>query len=126
VGFTSPKEDVYDCFLESVSIGVMNAPKEWTLDQYVQSNINTLRNNTPDLKILESIPTTLADMPAYKFVYDTHGYTYHNLVLNNLNDSSKDNKNNIYYMILYMAETNKYSIFLPIAQEIINSFKFIN
>ena len=104
----------------------MNAPKEWTLDQYVQSNINTLRNNTPDLKILESIPTTLADMPAYKFVYDTHGYTYHNLVLNNLNDSSKDNKNNIYYMILYMAETNKYSIFLPIAQEIINSFKFIN
>lgn len=40
VCFTSPKEDVYDRFLENVGIGILQISKQITLDQYIQSNIN--------------------------------------------------------------------------------------
>ena len=40
VCFTSPKEDVYDSFLENVGVGAVLAPKEWTFDQYVQNDID--------------------------------------------------------------------------------------
>jgi hypothetical protein len=68
--FTSPKEDVYDSLLENVGIVAALAPKEWTLEQYVQTNVDDLKRNNPGMKILESIPTTLANMPAHRLVYD--------------------------------------------------------
>jgi hypothetical protein len=59
VCFTSPKENVYDRFLENVGIGILQISKQINLDQFVQSNINDLKNKNSDLKILESSPTTL-------------------------------------------------------------------
>ena len=44
VGFTSPKEDMYDPFLENVTIGILQIPKQITLDQFVQLNIMSNRH----------------------------------------------------------------------------------
>jgi hypothetical protein len=124
VCFTSPKEDVYDSFLENVGIAA-SAPKEWTLDQYVQTNIDNLKINNPGLKILESIRTTLANTPAHRLLYDIGRSRYHILILKNPNERSNQGNNNIFFMILYLAEINKYSIYFPIAQRMINTFEFI-
>jgi hypothetical protein len=66
VGFTPPKEDVYDPFLENVIIGILQIPKQVTLDQFVQLTIN----KNPDFKIRESSQTSLCSMPARRIVYD--------------------------------------------------------
>jgi hypothetical protein len=126
VGFTSPKEDVYDTFLETVGIAVALAPKEWTLDQYVHTNIDDLKRNNPGIKFVESVQTTLANMPAHRLVYDIGRSRYHMIILKNQNKPTNQGNNNIFFMILYMAEINKYAVFLPIAQKIINSFGFVN
>jgi hypothetical protein len=124
VGFNSPKEDVYDSFLETVGIAAALAPKECTLDQYVQTNVDDLKRNNPGMKFLESVPTTLANMPAHRLVYDIGRSRYHMIILRNPNKSSNQANNNIFFMIIYVAEINKYAIFLPIATRIINSFDF--
>jgi tetratricopeptide (TPR) repeat protein len=107
VCFTSPKEDVYDSYLENVGIGAVLAPKESTLDQYVQTNIDKLKINNPDLKIQESVPTTLANMPAHRLVYDIGRRRHHALILKNLNKPVNQGNNDIFFMILYLAWNNK-------------------
>jgi hypothetical protein len=82
--------------------------------------------NNPGLKILESVRTALANMPAHRLVYDIGNSRYHIFILKNPNERSNQGNNSIFFMILYLAEINKYAIFLPIAQKMINSFGFIN
>jgi PsbP-like protein len=117
VAFTSPKEDVYDRFLESVAIRIVQVSKQITLDQFVQLSVNDLKNKNPDLKILESASTRLSGMPAHRTIYNKQGRTHLNLAIIKLNTV---------YMIIYVAETSKYPIYLPTAQKIINSFEFID
>jgi hypothetical protein len=126
VGFISPREDIYDNFLENVTVAATLAGKEWTLDQFVQTNIDDLKKNNPGIKFLESIPITLANMPAHRVVYDIGRSRYHMTVLRNLNRSSYQTTNNIFFMILYLAEISKYPNFLSTAQKITNSFEFIS
>ena len=100
--------------------------KGMDIGQYVQTNIDKLKINNPDLKIQESVPTTLSNMPAHRLVYDIGRRRHHVLILKNLNKAVNQGNNDIFFMVLYLAEINKYTIFLPIAQKIINSFEFIN
>lgn len=85
----------------------------------MQLNINDLKNKNSDLKILESSPTTLCGMLAHRLAYEVQGRTHLNVMIIRSNESSNDNT---VYMIVYVAETTKYPIYLPIAQKIINSF----
>jgi hypothetical protein len=121
VGFTSPKEDMHDPFLETVGIGIVQIPKQINLDQYVQLNLNDLKNKNPDMKIQESSQTILCDVPAQRIVYENQGKTYLWISLIRSNESSS---NNAAYMIWYVAEAAKYAIYLPIAQKMIDSFGF--
>jgi hypothetical protein len=86
-------------------------------------NINDLKKKHSDLKILESSPTSLAGVPAYRIVYNIQGRTFLNTTIIKPNESSTSNNNTV-YMILYIAEINKYAIYLPIAQKMIASFGF--
>jgi hypothetical protein len=127
VGFKSPREGVSDLFLESVGISISQAPKKISLGQYVQLNVNDLKNKNPDLKIIESTSTSLSGMPAHRLIYNKEGRTYLNLIIIKPNDSSNNNNtNNAVYIIAYVAENTRYPIYLPIAQKIINSFEFID
>lgn len=121
VGFSSQKENVYDRFLETVGIGVLQIPKQMTLDQFVQLNINDLKNKNPDFKIQESSQTRLCNMPAHRIVYDIQGKRYLWISIIKPNETSD---NNTAYMIWYVAEIAKYTIYLPIALKMINSFGF--
>jgi hypothetical protein len=112
--------------LENVGLAAMPAPKEWTLDQFAQNDVNKLKISKPDVKIQESIPTTLSNMPAHRLVYDIGRRRHNALTLKNLNKPANQGNNNIFFIIIYLAEINKYAIFLPIAQKIINSFEFID
>jgi hypothetical protein len=112
--------------LENVGVGAVLAPKEWTFDQYVQNDIDKLKINNPDLKIQESVRTTLSNIPAHRLVYDIGRLRHLALILKNLSKPTNQGNNNIFFIIIYLAEINKYSIFLPTAQKIINSFEFIN
>jgi hypothetical protein len=81
VCFTSPKEDVYDIFLKNVGVGAVVAPKEWTFDQYVRNDVNKLKISNPEVKIQESVPTSLSNMPAHRLVYDIGRRRHHALIL---------------------------------------------
>lgn len=126
IAFNSPKEDVYDRYLENVGIGIEQVSKQITLDQFVQFTVNDAKNkNLPDFKIIESVPTSLSGMSAHRLICDNQGYTNQWLFMIKSNESSNDNNNNAVYEILYQAETTKFPIYLPIAQKMINSFEFI-
>jgi hypothetical protein len=122
VGFTPPKEDVYDPFLENVVIGILRIPKQVTLDQFAQLSMNDIKNKNPDFKIQESSRSSLCSMPAHRIVYDDdQGMRHLWTLIVNPNESSD---NNTAYMIQYIAKIDKYAIYLPVVLKMINSIGF--
>jgi hypothetical protein len=91
-------------------------------------SIDTLRNDDSS-GILESTRTSIkgvfgSRIPAHRIAYN-HNQGFTHLILMSYYDNINNNDidKNAVYMISYIAETNKYSNYLPIAQKIINSFE---
>ncbi|MCC2648289.1 MAG: PsbP-like protein [Nitrososphaeraceae archaeon] len=82
----------------------------------MQLNIKHSKNKYSDFLLIESTPTIIADMPAYRLVYSESGRKTLCIVII---------KENTAYHILYRAEPTKYSIYLSAVQKMIDSFEFI-
>jgi eukaryotic-like serine/threonine-protein kinase len=119
VHFTRPMESATDIPSEEVIIIVLDfSAQPMTLDEYTQVQIQRLGQLVPDSKIIDSTPTTLAGYPAQRMVYtmkigqsdikELNVYTI---------------KNNKAYIISYLAQSSRYSDFLGIAQQMIDSFE---
>jgi hypothetical protein len=89
---------------------------DYTLIEWIEGNIQNLKNKNSNFVLIESLPTTLANLPAHQLVYTDSGYQ-------SLAVATK--KGNTIYYILYRAQKEKYLQFFPIAEQMINSFQFI-
>ena len=69
VTFLSPPEGTLDIFREYLVIQVGNLMFNRSLEQYVDTQINSLRDSLPDFGIVESNATTVAGNRAHTIVY---------------------------------------------------------
>ena len=69
VTFLSPPEDALDIFREYLVIQVGNLMFNRSLEQYVDTQINSLKDSLPDFRIVESNATTVAGNRAHTIVY---------------------------------------------------------
>jgi len=97
------------------------------LKQYVDDDINDRSSSRKDFKLTYEKPSTIGNLPAYEALY-----TF--LKTQNQKDYSVGGPTNkvlrtwVYsqgnvYTVAYVSEDDKYELYLPTAQKIINSFK---
>jgi hypothetical protein len=86
-----------------------------SLDQYTQNELNQLRKS---FNITESHASTItaAHNPAHTIIYGAEDFK--GMKIWTIKDSS-------IYLITYAAKTEKYPIYLPTIQKMINSFNII-
>ena len=127
VSFVSPAAAWKDDdFQDQVAVGMMYIPKEMTLHEFVLQSIRGSRDKDPTFKLMQSTLAWLPvqNMPALKYVYRSQGLTYLCVVTIKQGNNNNSNSNTV-YMMLYMANTSRYPIYLPVAQKMIDSFRII-
>ena len=88
-----------------------------SLQSFIDGNLEKfLRQTNPDFAIVDSFPTTLANLAAHQFTCTDNGYQTLCIA------AVKDNK--VYY-IMYRAQIPKYIKFLSIVEQMIASFDII-
>lgn len=120
VTFQSPQSSASDDFLENLNIVVEDLSSQpMTLSEYVELNVNMLKQYIPSYKLIDSSSTTLAGMPAQKLVYtgELQQYALKWMQIISI-------KNNVAYVISYTATESSYSSNLETAQHMIDSFRF--
>lgn len=121
VMFLSPEENSLKTRLqEHVTVGAKKLSSEVTLDEFSKGQIDYLKN-IQGFEIIESEYIVFADLLVYKLVYTIkdnpsiiNSKTLHIFVI----------KDDYSYTITYIADINRYSDFLGIADKMINSLKF--
>jgi hypothetical protein len=97
-------------------------PADTTLSDYANERVDDLREDRNDFELIEFEPVTISDgQPAQKAVYSFTGEDGE--VVNVIRVWS------VYqgklYSIAYIADSNQYDQYLPIAQQIIDSFEIV-
>ena len=100
-----------------------------TLSNFVESFLKDRYLNVTDYKIISSSKSNLGGMPSEQIVM----YEYDGVSLFSDGGSLKlkrniaiDNNSEIAYMIRYAAEPGMFSKYLPLANQMIDSFKLVN
>lgn len=117
VFFLSPSENSDDSFLEALSISVQENSENYTLTEWVEANIQDMKNKHPDFVLIDSLPTTIANLTAHQLVYTDSGYQSLCVVTK---------KGNSIYYIIYQAQQEKYLKFLSVIEQMISSFEFLD
>lgn len=114
VMFTEPQGTAF------VKLSITDVRGEATLGEMTQNTIENRKKNVPGFNLLEQGPTTLLKNPAYKIVYTetAEQVTVETMEIWTL-------KGNTGYTVTYSARIDRYSNFVEIAQEMVNSFAFI-
>jgi YVTN family beta-propeller protein len=124
ITFISPYESNTDDFREKVSVNVssilsdvnMTSPQ---IDDMINQQINYYRQSFANLDLIESNGINMGRHPAYR------------ILLNGMDDSRQYQskimsiwtmKNNKVYSITYSAESSKYLHYMPVVNDIIDSF----
>jgi eukaryotic-like serine/threonine-protein kinase len=119
--FLSQSENLTDPFLEGLAVSIEIF--DYTLIQWIEASIDHMKNKYSDFVVIESLPTTLANLPAHQLVY-TGGEIKQSLyVYQTLCVATK--KGNSIYFIMYRAQKEKYLKFLTDVEQMISSFQFI-
>lgn len=120
-GFLSPFEDRFDTYHERLWISVDNLPKNLTLKEYSNEVIDLKNKSLQDFSLsdhdIDSI--ILAGHPAYRFINSwslDDGKTMKEMEI------GTKIGNKIYY-VTYYAEEERFPYFLPVIQDMINSFE---
>jgi hypothetical protein len=119
---------------KSVSIFTTFSEKDIPFDSLMQLNIKGLRHVNPDFKIYESKQTWFSksnsntnsnlDAPAHLLVCGFNGLAHRYLISSGVGPISIENSQlNIHYVILYEAKPEAYRSYLPLAEEMIQSFE---
>lgn len=116
VMFKSPQQGPSDAGLENVNIVVVPAGTK-DLEEYVMSEIDNLREVTPNFKLLDYGKDPIS-LPSRKIVYTEddgqNKYQYMQII------AQKDNK---YYILSYTALMDTFPTYVKIATDMISSFK---
>jgi eukaryotic-like serine/threonine-protein kinase len=122
VTFTAPPETDTRIYPAALGLKVQElSSQNIPLQEITKVQMSDLKRSNPDLNVLESTSTTIADKPAHKIVF-----------------SAIDNKEverkamqvwtvigNKAFLITYKAEPDKFSSYLPTIERMIDSFKVI-
>jgi hypothetical protein len=122
VTFTAPPETDTRIYPAALGLKVQEVSSQnISLQEVTNVQISDLKKSNPDLNVLESTSTTIADNPAHKIVF-----------------SATDNKEverkamqvwtvigNKAFLITYKAEPDKFTSYLPTIERMIDSFKVI-
>jgi hypothetical protein len=114
--FRAPVQSPNDPYEENVIVGVQKFPfNNVTLEKYTRDSINTFRNQSDGIRIVQSSPTTLAGNPAHELVFAEGNLR--KMQIWTVVD------NNTACVLMYNAEDSQFPNFLPQATQIINSFQ---
>ncbi len=116
--FNSPLENDNDTYRENVLFEINTISNNTALYNYTSAAITSYLESYPDLKFSEVSSTNLtnAAIPAYKLVAS---HTQDALDFMQIFAINEDKV----YTITYTSETTRYSTYLPIIEEMINSFE---
>ena len=116
--FNSPQENDTDVFRENVVFEINTISNNTALSNFTTATLISYLESYPDLEFneLSSTNLTSAAIPAYKLAASRtqDGLDFMQIF------AIKDDK---VYTILYSAERTRYSTFLPIIEEMIDSFE---
>jgi PsbP-like protein len=116
--FNSPPENDTDTFRENVLFEIISVPNNTALSNFTSAALASYLESFPDFELIELSSTNLTNnaIPAYKLVGSrTQDGLYFMQIL-----AIKEDKA---YAISYSSEMTRYSTYLPIIEEIINSFE---
>jgi hypothetical protein len=116
--FNSPPENDTDIFRENVLFEIISVPNNTALSNFTSAALASYLESFPDFELIELSSTNLTNnaIPAYKLVGSrTQDGLYFMQIL-----AIKEDKA---YAISYSSEMTRYSTYLPIIEEIINSFE---
>ena len=88
-----------------------------TSEYLVEAEIANFRQSSPNFTLIESSPTTLGGMSAQRLVFTQDGKKY--LFYLALKDRRE-------YQLVYVTKPEEYMKFLPVAEQMIRSFKVLN
>lgn len=100
-----------------------------TLPNFIESFLKDRYRNVTDYKIISSSKSNLGGMQSEQIImyeYDDVSLFSDGSSLKLKRDIAIDNKSGIAYMIRYVAEPGMFSKYLPLADQMIDSFKLIN
>lgn len=117
--FLSQAEGPTDRFRENVNIMMETLPPGVTLQNYVDYSLNTLKN-TPGSSLIESGPTTMANLPAYKTIFSVNNGQ---MILQYQQISTC--KGNKVFTVTYTAEKANYDKFLSTIETLIGSIEIV-
>jgi PsbP-like protein len=116
--FNSPPENATDSFRENVVFEINTISNNTALSNFTSATLISYLESYPDLEFNELSPTNLtsAAIPAYKLAASRtqDGLDFMQIF------AIKEDK---VYTILYSAERTRYSTFLPIVEEMIDSLE---
>lgn len=116
--FNSPPENDTDSFRENVRLEINTVSNNTALSNFTSATLTSYLELYPDLELIELSSTNLTNnaIPAYKLVgsLTQEGLDFMQIL------AIKEDK---VYSILYSSEKAKYSTYLPIIEEMINSFE---
>ena len=103
----------------TVTVDNISDEKGIPLTQYASDSISDLKQSLKNFKLVgSSTNDVLAGLPAYN---STYTYVDGNVVLKDMEIGAI--KGNNVYIVTYEAGINEYDTYLPIIQELINSFQ---
>ena len=116
--FNSPLENDTDIFRENILFEINTISNNTVLYNYTSAAITSYLESYPDLKFSEVSSTNLTNtaIPAYKFVAS---HTQEGLDFMQILAINEDKV----YTITYTSDKTRYSTYLPIIEEMINSFE---
>jgi photosystem II reaction center protein PsbP len=116
--FDSPPENDTDIFRENVLFAIDTISNNTALSNFTSTAVTSYLEQYPDLKFNEVASTNLTNntIPAYKLVGSR---TQDGLEFMQIFAINEDKL----YTILYSAERTRYSTYLPIIEEVIDSFE---
>ena len=116
--FNSPLENDTDSFHENVRLVIGTVSNNTALSNFTSAILTSYLESYPDLEVigLSSTNLTSSAIPAYKLVASrTQDGTNFMQIL-----AIKEDK---VYSLIYNSEKSRYSTYLPIIEEMINSFE---
>ncbi len=124
VAFRRPMENPTEQFLENLNVVIEPLPTDKSsisLEDYNVAGVEQLKKMFPGITVASKEESTLAGNPAIKSVYSyvtaAHGAPLH-LKLEQV-VTMKDSK---IYILTYTATEENYDKYLPLVQEMVNSF----
>ncbi|MBU7021113.1 MAG: lamin tail domain-containing protein [Theionarchaea archaeon] len=124
VVFYSPLESEQDVLRENVLVSVYKLqPGDPTdIHEYVERELEEMREQSPDLRVIESTATTMGDSPARRVVYIEGEEIGGELIITVQVGAIKESN---LYLMTYISVISTYNRYLPIFEKMVSSFEII-